>query len=178
MQSTGRLNLHCSHRYLTIHLLVERRSNVFMQRYSSYETWSRDSSRATMSICLHCSYIHGRFILCLRNKSIRISCMSRYLNVLHPSSSTLHSRAAGIVQANGKAVHDLSHCKIMLLFNPVNTFRVIALVTTYKHWPRTAAWGEHDIWNPRATKEACLYQGLLSKLCYQQPTQQFSANFT
>lgn len=36
----------------------------------------------------------------------------------------------------------------------MNTFRAIAFVTTYKHWPRTAAWGEHDVWNPSVIKEA------------------------
>lgn len=54
------------------HLLVERSSNVFMQRYSSYETWSRANSLVTISKRLHCSYIQGKFILCLRKEHTHI----------------------------------------------------------------------------------------------------------
>lgn len=53
---------------LCVHLPVERSSNVFIQRYSSYETWSRANSLVTISKRLHCSYMQGKFILCLKKR--------------------------------------------------------------------------------------------------------------
>lgn len=65
--------------------------------------------------------------------------MPIYLKVLNLSFSVLHSRAAGVVEADDKYVIYLT-AKLCLFFSPVNPFRAIALATTYNHWPRTGAW--------------------------------------